>query len=291
MKEEIIRISKINNIDKIGFCNIKNLKIPYEKYKLQETLNYKCSFQVGDLSDKALINEKYNIYNTIIVILVSYNKVDFSDKSCVSLSSCAYGKDYHLELKDKMHDICEYLKDNGYIYKTYVDNNPLDERLLAYNAGLGFFGKNNLLINEDIGSYFFIGEILTDAIIESDKIQNNKCIGCNKCINVCPTHALNDSGVLNSKRCLSYLTQSKKLDENDYKYFDNCIYGCDKCISICPYNNKIKEVKNEIDIDEFLSMSSEEYKNKYSSNASYWRGKKVLDRNINIYLNNLKKKK
>lgn len=290
MKEEIIEISKKCNIDKIGFCNIKKLEIPYDKYKSQEILNYKCSFQVGDISDKDLSNEKYNIYNTAIVILVSYNKVDFNNDN-VNLSSCAYKKDYHLELKDKMSLICEYLNKNGYIYKTYVDNNPLDERVLAYNAGLGFFGKNNLLINEELGSYFFIGEILTNAVIESDKINNNKCIGCNKCIEVCPTHALNENGILNAKRCLSYLTQSKNLDEKDYKYFDNCIYGCDKCISICPYNNKVKEVKNDINIDEFLNMSSEEYKNKYSSNASYWRGKKVLDRNINIYLNNLKKKK
>lgn len=291
MKEEIIKISKNNNIDKIGFCSIKNLQIPYDKYKTQKKLDYRCSFQVGDLSDKTLTNEKYNIYNTAIVILVSYSKVDFSDKSTVSLSSCAYGKDYHLELKEKMEDICKYLKNKGHIYKTFVDNNPLDERLLAYNAGLGFFGKNNLLINEDIGSYFFIGEILTDAIIEGDKIKNSKCISCDRCIEKCPTHALNENGILNAKRCLSYLTQSKKVDENDYKYFNNCIYGCDICISVCPYNNKIKTIKNDIDYEEFLNMSDEEYKKKYSSNSSYWRGKKVLDRNINIYLNNLKKRK
>ncbi len=291
MKEEIIKISKTSNISKIGFCNIKKLQVSYDKYKTQERLDYKCSFQVGDLSDKALTNEKYNIYNTAIVILVSYNKVDFSDKETISLSSCAYGRDYHLELKDKMKDICNYLESKGYIYKTFVDNNPLDERLLAYNAGLGFFGKNNLLINEELGSYFFIGEILTDAVIESDPIINNKCIGCNKCIKMCPTQALNEDGVLNSKRCLSYLTQSKKVNESDYKYFNNCIYGCDICISVCPYNNKVKTIKNDINYDEFLNMPLKEFNEKYSSNSCYWRGKKTLDRNINIYLNNLKKKK
>lgn len=290
MKEEIIELSKSNNIDMIGFCNIKKLIVPYEKYKIQESLNYKCSFQVGDISDKDLSNEKYSEYNTAIVIGCAYDKVDF-DTDSISLSSCAYGRDYHLELRNKLMNIGLFLESKGYKYKIFVDNNPLDERLLAYNAGLGFYGKNNLLINEKYGSYFFIGEILTDAIIDSDKIINSKCIGCDKCIKSCPTHALNNNGVLNAKRCLSYLTQSKNLDESDYKYLDNCIYGCDKCISVCPYNNSIKRIKNEIKTDEFLNLTKEEFKEKYSNNACYWRGKKVLDRNINICLNNLKKRK
>lgn len=288
MKEKIINISKSISIDLIGFCDIKNLIVPYDKYKLQEELDYKCSFQVGDISDKDLTNEKYNLYNTAIVIGLAYSKVDFSDKDNISLSSCAYGKDYHILIREKLLEIGSFLNNNGYKYKIFVDNNPLDERLLAYNAGLGFYGKNNLLINEKYGSYFFIGEILTDLIVESDKPISNKCISCNKCIIACPTHALNENGILNAKRCLSYLTQSKTIDENDYKYFNNCIYGCDKCISVCPYNNKVKTIENKIDTEEFLNMSKSEFESKYKDNSCFWRGKKVLDRNISIYINKKK---
>ena len=115
----------------------------YDKYKLQDELSYKSTFQVGNIADKDLSNEKYNIYNTAIVIGLSYKKVDMSDKSKVYLSSCSIGEDYHIVLKNKLEVIKEYLENKGYIGKIFVDNNPLDERLLAYNAGLGFFGKNN----------------------------------------------------------------------------------------------------------------------------------------------------
>lgn len=290
MKEEIINISKNIGIDIIGFCDTKNLIVPYDKYKLQDELSYKSTFQVGNIADKDLSNEKYNIYNTGIVIGVSYKKVDMSDKSKVYLSSCSIGEDYHIVLKNKLEVIKEYLENKGYIGKIFVDNNPLDERLLAYNAGLGFFGINNLLINEKLGSYFYIGVLLTNASISSNKIIDSKCINCGLCKKVCPLGAINDNNILDSTKCISYLNQKKNITEEESEYFDNCIYGCDKCISICPYNKNIKVLNNEgINPYEFLNMDNNEYDKKYSNKSCYWRGKKVLDRNINIYLNHLKK--
>lgn len=290
MKEEIINISKNIGIDIIGFCDTKNLIVPYDKYKLQDELSYKSTFQVGNIADKDLSNEKYNIYNTAIVIGVSYKKVDMSDKSKVYLSSCSIGEDYHIVLKNKLEVIKEYLETKGYIGKIFVDNNPLDERLLAYNAGLGFFGINNLLINEKLGSYFYIGVLLTNASISSNKIIDSKCINCGLCKKVCPLGAINDNNILDSTKCISYLNQKKNITEEESEYFDNCIYGCDKCISICPYNKNIEVLKDTgINPYEFLNMDNNEYDKKYSNKSCYWRGKKVLDRNINIYLNHLKK--
>lgn len=290
MKEEIINISKNIGIDIIGFCNIKNLIVPYDKYKLQDELSYKSTFQVGNISDKDLSNEKYNIYNTAIVIGMSYKKVSMDDKSKVYLSSCSIGDDYHIVLKNKLEVIKEYLENKGYIGKMFVDNNPLDERLLAYNAGLGFFGINNLLINEKLGSYFYIGVLLTNASISSNKIIDSKCINCGLCKKICPLGAINDNGILDSTKCISYLNQKKNITEEESRYFDNCIYGCDKCISICPYNKNIEILKDTgINPYEFLNMSNDEYDKECSNKSCYWRGKKVLDRNIIIYLNHLKK--
>lgn len=290
MKEEIINISKNIGIDIIGFCNIKNLIVPYDKYKLQDELSYKSTFQVGNISDKDLSNEKYEIYNTAIVIGMSYKKVSMDDKSKVYLSSCSIGDDYHIVLKNKLEVIKEYLENKGYIGKMFVDNNPLDERLLAYNAGLGFFGINNLLINEKLGSYFYIGVLLTNASISSNKIIDSKCINCGLCKKICPLGAINDNGILDSTKCISYLNQKKNITEEESRYFDNCIYGCDKCISICPYNKNIEILKDTgINPYEFLNMSNDEYDKECSNKSCYWRGKKVLDRNIIIYLNHLKK--
>lgn len=290
MKEEIINISKNIGIDIIGFCDTKNLIVPYDKYKLQDELSYKSTFQVGNISDKDLSNEKYNIYNTAIVIGMSYKKVSMDDKSKVYLSSCSIGDDYHIVLKNKLEVIKEYLENKGYIGKMFVDNNPLDERLLAYNAGLGFFGINNLLINEKLGSYFYIGVLLTNASISSNKIIDSKCINCGLCKKICPLGAINDNGILDSTKCISYLNQKKNITEEESRYFDNCIYGCDKCISICPYNKNIEILKDTgINPYEFLNMSNDEYDKECSNKSCYWRGKKVLDRNIIIYLNHLKK--
>ena len=283
MKEEIIKLSKNIGIDEIGFCNKNNLKVNYNKYKLQDELNYKCSFQIGDISDKDLTNAKYSKYNTVIACLQGYKKVVIKDKNKVYVSGFAVNKDYHKVLKDKLNIICEYLKDNGCISESFVDNNPLDEKLLAYNCGLGFFGKNNLLINKKLGSYFNIGIILTDLKIDSDEIGNYNCSKCNLCINACPNKALNE-GILNQKKCLSYLTQKKNLENDEGNNFNNCIYGCDICSLVCPYNKNIEYSKYDgIDMNKFLNMSEEEFKENYKESAFYWRGKKVLDRNINIY--------
>lgn len=292
MKEEIIKLSKSIGIDEIGFCSTKNLVVDYNKYKIQEKLNYKCPFQVGDISDKDLSNSKYEKYNTVICICLGYKKIEMNNPNKVYVCSMANNKDYHKVLNDKLSIICNYLEKLGYENKIFVDNNALDEKLLAYNCGIGFFGKNSLLINKKLGSCFNIGIILTSAIIESDNIVNLTCGKCDLCIKACPRDAINESGILNSKKCLSYLTQKKKLENGEDKYLNNCIYGCDKCISICPYNKSIEfnNDDNSIDINNFLTMSDEEFKLKYKDSAILWRGKNVLDRNIKHYLKNIDKK-
>lgn len=88
---------------------------------------------------------------------------------------------------------------------------------MAYQCGLGFFGKNNLLINDELGTNFFIGIILTDAYIKPDEVIKKSCMSCNKCISSCPTNALSENG-LNAKKCLSYLTQKKELKEDEKNY-------------------------------------------------------------------------
>jgi len=285
MKEEIIRLSEQLNIDDIGFCSIKNLVVDYNKYKLQETLDYKCSFQTGDITDKDLTNIRYSKYKSVICCLFKLKKVNYKDNNKIYFSSVAIGIDYHIRLKNKLNKICELLKNNGYQSEIFVDNNSLDEKLLAYNCGLGFFGKNNLLINKKLGTYFNIGIILTDLKIDGNKSINFNCGNCNLCIKNCPTKALNENGILNQKKCLSYLTQKKKLELGEEKSFNNCIYGCDKCMNICPYNKNVEYYEYDgIDPNEFLNESEDEFKEKYKNSAVYWRGKKVLDRNINIYI-------
>lgn len=156
----------------------------------------------------------------------------------------AYGEDYHFVLKDKMRIITDWLKQKGAAkVRAFTDSAPILERPLAEKAGLGWIGKNSLLLNREMGSYFFIAEILTDLAIEPDKGgMRDYCGGCVKCITACPTGAIVESRVVDARRCISYLTIELKDDiPEDYKgKYENWIFGCDICQEVCPWNSKVK---------------------------------------------------
>lgn len=292
-QKEIIKVSKNLGINLIGFTQLKYFEDLENTLKKQGHLNYKTSFQIGNIEDKVFKSNKYKDMKSAIVFGISYNKGDKvyskakSDE--VYLSSYCWGKDYHVVLKQKLEEIKKIIVLNKGKAKIFVDNNELDERFLAREAGLGFFGLNNLLINEKFGSYFFIGIILTDLIFEYDERNDKKCFMCGKCIEACPTGAINNSGVLDGKKCLSYLTQKKVLTESEEKSFNKSIFGCDICSLVCPHNYNLKSTNNFkftgielIKINEFKKLSEEEFNSIYKDNACFWRGKKVLDRNIEI---------
>lgn len=293
IQEEIINLSKTIGIDLIGFTKIKYYKELEYILKKQEELKYKTSFQVGSIEDKTFKNYKFNVMKSAIVFGIAYNKGDkiYNNVKAdeVYLSSYCWGEDYHSVLKEKLNVIKEYINSKNAKALVFVDNNVLDERFLAREAGLGFYGLNNLLINEELGSYFFIGVILTNLEFKYNKRNNNKCLMCRKCVEACPTGAINESGILNGNKCLSYLTQKKVLNKDEEKYFNKCIFGCDICALVCPHNSNIKETNNFkfsgielIKINEFKQISESEFNTIYKRNACSWRGKKVLDRNIKI---------
>ena len=289
LNDEIVNISNKLGINLIGFCKLEYFKDLENILKEKESLNLKTSFEIGNIDDKTFKNSEYS---SAIVIGVPYKKLNTNGRkeNEVYFSSVAVGIDYHIILKDKLEFISNYLKDLGYKSFIGVDNNIYNERYLAYKAGLGFFGKNGMLINNKYGSFFYIGIVLTNAIFKYNKQINNKCYGCNKCIKSCPTKAISKH-FINGNKCLSYITQKKNLTKEEETFINECVYGCDICQNICPHNKDVKETNAEfINIDEFLNMSEEEYKNIYKNNSSFWRGKKIIDRNIKLYIeNNLKK--
>lgn len=289
LNNEIIKLSKKLGIDLIGFCKLGYFKDLENILKEKEKLGYKTSFEVGSIDDKTFKNSEYK---SAIVIGIPYNKLNVKNRNNneVYFSSVAVGIDYHIILKDKLKFISDYLIDKGYKSFIGVDNNIYNERYLAYKSGIGFLGKNGMLINEKYGSFIYIGIILTDALFKYSNILNKKCYECNKCIEACPTNSIKDNYIDGSK-CLSYLTQKKNLSSDEEKYINECVYGCDICQNVCPHNKNVKEINAEfINIDKFLNMSESEYESKYKNNSSFWRGKKIIDRNIKLYIaNHLKK--
>lgn len=153
----------------------------------------------------------------------------------------ARGKDYHKVLKKKLIELSEFLKSKNLNTKTYVsvDSGPTVDRVLAETAGLGFFGKNTCIIDPSRGSYFFIASVLTNLELEpiSKKSMPN-CGNCQNCIKNCPTGALVKPGVLDARKCISYLTIENKdgIPIELRPKIGSHLFGCDVCQEVCPFN-------------------------------------------------------
>ena len=306
LKSIIIEKSKQLNIDKIGFTDglpLYNIE-EYLKSRLESGLQ--TEFEEEDIQRRIDPRLTFPECKSIIVIAISYN-VYFNEKSdktlTGSLSKSSWGLDYHKVLKEKMDKLILEIKTiKNFNYKSYVDTGPLVERELAHKAGIGYYGKNCSIINDDYGSFIFIGYIMTDLEIESNEEGlESECGECDLCIRACPTNAL-ESYKLNPKRCISYLTQTKDIIPVEFRSKMGIkLYGCDTCQQVCPKNKGVKFsshnefvpyiTRGRMDVAELFSMSNREFKNKYGSMAGSWRGKNVLKRNAIISLGNMKDKK
>ncbi len=150
------------------------------------------------------------------------------------------GRDYHDLVRGKLGILTDVIKKRhpSARFKTCVDTSPILEKALAVKAGIGWQGKHSVVINSDHGSFFVLGEIITDLEIEPDKPSSNQCGGCKKCIGACPTGAILEPYIIDARRCLSYLTIEHKgpIDDKLTKYIKPEQYGCDLCQKACPYN-------------------------------------------------------
>ena len=159
----------------------------------------------------------------------------------------AVGRDYHKQMKKRLHRICDSLSEGtGESFKACVDTAPLLEREIAASAGLGAIGKNTLLLEPGIGSWFFIGIILTTAkLTPSEPSAINPCQSCTKCIDACPTDAITPFSV-DATKCISYLTieHRSKIDEVLHEPIGNWLFGCDICQEVCPHNQHTQSSSN-----------------------------------------------
>lgn len=159
------------------------------------------------------------------------------------ISRYSWGDDYHDLLQARLKKLTEYIQSScsqEVQYRVYVDTGPLVERVHAKYAGIGWFGKNTCLINQQKGSWFFLGEIITNLELEYDTPVADRCGTCNRCIEACPTDAILEPYVLDSRRCISYLTIELRDDipVTLRPQMGNHIFGCDICQDVCPWNRK-----------------------------------------------------
>ena len=186
-------------------------------------------------------------------------------KNSFIISKYAYGKDYHFVIKKKLKTLFSLIKEKiGNIEgRVFVDSAPIHERAWAKISGLGWIGKNSLLLNKKMGSYFFLAEIICDLELEYDTPVTDHCGTCTKCIDACPTNAITQAQVIDANKCISYLTIENKneIPPELSKSFNNYIFGCDICQDVCPWNkfSKPHDEKEFLPNDEVSNFSNKDW--------------------------------
>jgi len=179
---------------------------------------------------------------TVISLLFNYYPdKEIPEKDNLRISKYAYGIDYHFVVKDRLKKLLSDIEEiaGPTQSRVFIDTAPVLDRAWAEKSGLGWIGKNSMLISRKYGSYVYIGEIITDLEIEEDTPVNNLCGGCTKCIQACPTNAIIKDGVIDSNKCISYWTVENKTEHMPSELkgqFEDYVFGCDICQDVCPWN-------------------------------------------------------
>ena len=204
---------------------------------------------------------------TVISLLFNYFPAqEQSSPEAPKIAKYAYGEDYHHILKDKLHSLLSFIRENiGEVDgRAFVDSAPVMDRVWAKEAGLGWLGKNTLLLNKKSGSFFFIAELILDLeLAPNPPTKFDHCGTCTRCIDACPTDALVDANLLDASKCISYLTIELKNEiPTEFKgQMENWAFGCDICQDVCPWNRFSKAHQEERlnPHEELLDMKPEDW--------------------------------
>jgi len=233
---------------------------------------------------------------SVISVILNYfpEKTQYDPEAPV-ISKYAFGEDYHFVVKRRLKDLLKFIKTEiGEVQgRIFVDSAPILERAWAARAGLGWIGKNSMLISKKHGSFIFLGELMVDLELEYDEpSKKDYCGTCTECIDACPTGAIVQPCVVDGSKCISYLTIELKGEiPGQFKdQFQNRAFGCDICQDVCPWNRKVKPHKTiefkpekkllEMTRDDWYQLGEEDFRKLFKNSALKRSGYKGLMRNI-----------
>lgn len=287
--------------DLVGFTGYEKLSLEIERLTNWLENGYNATMQymqknIDKREDPKLILDDCK---TIISLGMNYyQKVEYQPEK-PKISKYALGKDYHLVIWNKLEILLSKLKELRPELKYYynVDTGPVMDKVWAERSGLGWMGKNSNIINPKKGSFFFIATIFINEKIDYNPLKiDDHCGTCSKCIDACPTNAIVQPYVIDSNKCISFLTIENKSDEINEKFknkMENWAFGCDICQDVCPWNNKFSDdtkiedfkehlISPNIDYDYFENMTNKEFKNNFKESPILRAKLKGMKRNTNF---------
>lgn len=277
----VIELAKELGFDLIGFAKVEELDNEIEtlNYWLSKGYNAGMNYMERNLDKRKDISKILPSAKSVISLGINYyNKSDFSNlPQNGKVSRYAWGKDYHYIIWDKLKILESKLKeiDREFESKSYIDTGPVMDKIWAVKAGLGWMGKHSNIISRNLGSWIFLADVITNYSFDYNEPISDFCGTCTACIDACPTDAIVENYIVDSNKCISYLTIENKGEiSNEFSgKFENWLFGCDICQDVCPWNKKFSrqtkdkeflEIKNkELPIEEILEMNNEEFKEKF----------------------------
>ena len=262
------------------------------KMKMNGEMKYMENYFEKRLDPTKLVDDA----KSIISLTYNYYPEDLQNKEAPKVSKYAYGMDYHYVIKEKLNFFLTFIKDKiGNVHgRAFVDSAPILEKAWAAKSGIGWVGKNSNLITKQVGSFYFLAELIVDLDLDYDRIESDHCGQCTACIDSCPTQAITQPYVVDGSKCISYFTiELKENIPKEFKgKFDDWVFGCDVCQDVCPWNKFSKSHKEPLfqSSSELMKMSRDEWNeiteetfNKIFKNSAVKRtGYKGLTRNLNF---------
>lgn len=306
LKQDVIDYAHTIGIDSIGFTTADPFDEMKQKLVDYHAKGYASGFEESDIELRTEPTLTLPTARSIIAIAVGYpNKLKGAPKSTRGdrrgmFARASWGQDYHSIMRKRLDKLADYLRYRveGVEIQSMVDTGALSDRAVAERAGLGYVGRNGFVINPELGTWTYLGEMLVSVPFPPDDPLLDSCGDCTICVDRCPTGALVGDGQLNSQKCISFLTQTKGYLADEYRYkIGNRLYGCDTCQQVCPRNKGINTQHDDIVLEPeilkprlvpLLKMSNKEFKNTYGHLAGAWRGKKPIQRNAIVALAHFK---
>ncbi|RMD50770.1 MAG: tRNA epoxyqueuosine(34) reductase QueG [Ignavibacteria bacterium] len=297
--DEVIHIAKEKGFDLVGFSKADKLTKEVQKLNkwLAEGFHAGMEYMSRNVEKREDVSLILPGAKSVISLGMNYY-LDFNPEikdGEGKVSRYAWGKDYHLIIWEKLEEIIVELKskDEDFEAKAYVDTGPVMDKAWAVRSGLGWMGKHSNIINREFGSWFFIANLICNKEFDYSEIKTDHCGTCTACIDSCPTGAIVEDFVIDSNKCISYLTIENKGDipEKLKDNFGNWAFGCDVCQDVCPWNEKFSQPSRvedffdtpntKLNLEEIEGLSNSKFNRKFATSPIKRARLKGIKRNLN----------